>query len=367
MKIRYLNWFLLITVVVGGPLLLRAWPTADAQGGIVYNALPAFYQEQTVFYYIFDNGTPILDEGHRVAVIDQYRLVDANGDPIEGQFDIIPDGGPYTDTYSDLREIVEVTVPSDYEANRLTSVTALEEAGLLAEANVNRTGITVNVPVVFPGAILQGRERPTETIWSGGQELSVFNFGPTPAQTAPIYLLVTDEAGTRFDGVSSIIEQMHDDEGYSDFWQIFQVRVPPDTDPNSIRSYDDIIALGLPIQETSAVVNCPSIRLEHMNTAYFNDTLYHITQVERPDLPFEDNLPVLYIPDTQSASVLQAGPGDENYVGVCRPEAVNALDANLTNLLTNAAFIEENTETELLANITNSCAVLAEVLPDEVD
>lgn len=366
---RVLTLLIVASGFFGTTLLLNSTPApTTAQSGIVYNALPAFYQERLVFYYIFENGTPVLDEGRAVAVVDQYRLVNVEGEPIEGQYDIIPTGGPFAETYSDLREVVEVTVPADYEPNSLTSVEDLDDAGLLAEDNVNRTGETINAPAVFQGATLQGREQVTGLVWEGGREQAVFNFGSTPAQTAPIYLLVTDEAGSRLDGVSSVIEQMHADEGYSDFWQVFEVRVPPDTDPNSIRSYEDIVELGLPVRPTPAVVNCPAIRLENMAKAYWEDTLYHITQVERPDLPLEDTLPPLYLVDEQPELVLAQGPGDANYTRVCQPQMVQLNQSIGNNKLTNALSIEENTNIEVTSSSqVSTCAILAEVLPGEAE
>ncbi len=357
----------LIPLLLVTGILSWRYQSGVAQSGIVYNALPAFYQDEQVFYYIFENGTPVLDDGRRVAVVDQYRLVYADGEPVPEQHDIIPTGGPFSDTYSDLREIVEVIVPADYEANTFTSVEALEADGLLLDDNINRTGQTINAPIALVGAVLQGRDRAPEVVWENGQQQTVFNFGETPAEAAPIYVLVTDEVGTRLPGVSSVIEQMHDDPGYSDFWQMFEVRVPPDTDPNSIRSFEDIVALGLPIQETDTVINCPAIRLEHMAQAYYDDNLYHITQVERADQPVEDALSALYTLESQPEPVLQHAPGDAGYTGFCQPNLVQ-LQQNLPNPLTNAVFFEENTNVEVSLNSSvNSCAVLAPVLLVEQD
>lgn len=335
---------------------------ARSQYRIVYSVLPAFYEGQQVFYYIFNNGTPILEDGRRVGTVDQYRLVDSTGQPIGGQYDIIPTGGSFTPTYSDLREIVEVTVPDDYIPNSLTSVEALAEAGLLSEDNLNRTRITHNIPLVRANSQLQGHDHDLITLWENGREVYAFDFGATPAETAPIYKLITgiDEAGDPIflGGIDSVVEQMHADEGYSDFWQVIFVTVPEDTPQNSIHSYEQIVEAGYPIDATSLVVNCPAIRLEATTTAYLDGEAVIITQIERPDLD------VLGPPAYQQEErwILSVGPTDEAYTGFCEVVRVfgggdGVLYSDASTLVSDATLEPQGT--------TTTCAVLWELLKDD--
>ncbi|MCB9436708.1 MAG: hypothetical protein H6673_06900 [Anaerolineales bacterium] len=334
---------------------------ARSQYRIVYSVVPAFYEDQQVFYYIFNNGTPVLNEGQRVGQVDQYRLVDSTGQPIEGQYDIIPTDQTFTEDYSDLREIVEVAVPDDYVPNSLTSVEALAEAGLLAEDNLKRTGITHNIPVVRANSQLQGHDHDLIPLWGNGNAVYAFDFGATPAETAPIYKLITgiDDLGDPIflGGIDSVVEQMHADEGYSDFWQVVFVTVPEDTPQNSIRSYEQIVEAGYPIDATSLVVNCPAIRLEVTTTAYLDGEAVIITQIDRPDLD------VLGPPAYQQEErwVLSVEPTDEAYTGFCEVVRVfgggdGVLYSDASTLVAEATLEPQGT--------TTTCAVLWELLED---
>lgn len=344
-------------------LVMMAIPSpAQGQFAITYSVVPAFYQGQQVFYYVFNNGTVTLDDGQRVEVGEQYRLVDSTGQAIEGQHDIIPTGGPYTEGYSDLREIVEVTVPDGYSPNSLTSLEALTEAELLTEDNLQHTGLTHNIPLVRANSQLQGRDHDLITLWEDGHEVYAFDLGATPAQTAPIYKLITgvDEAGDPIflGGIDAIIEQMHADEGYSDFWQVHLVTVPADTPQNSIRSYQQIVDAGYPIEATPLVVNCPAIRLEHTTMAYVEGEAYIITQINRPDLD------VLGPPAYQQEArwILSANLNDELYTGFC--EVVRVLRGGDGVLYTDATALNAEASLEPQGT-TTTCAILWELLENE--
>lgn len=352
-----------ITILIPSPPISHA---SLPQATITYSVFPSFYNNQQVFYYIFNNGTPTVNDTGLVEVSQQYRLIDSSGQPIDGQYDIIPTG-PFTIGYSDLREIIEVTVPDDYIPNTITSIETLELQGLLTEENLNPTGETLNIPVVWADSQLQGRDRDLITLWQSDQQVAAFNFGATPAQAAPLYRLITgfDDAGIPIEfenGVITVIQQMHDDPGYSDFWQVFYVTVPEDTVPNSIRSYDQIVEAGYPIQETSAVVNCPAIRLEDMETAYYNDSPYIITHIDRPDLSFDSQPPTMYNVQYEDTDdwVLESAVEDEDYTGYCQPIDV----LNAASSMTNAATITADNSLSLEPQDTiATCAVLWELLP----
>jgi hypothetical protein len=339
---------------------------APPKATITYSVFPAFYENQQVFYYIFNNGTSLANDTGLVTVSQQYRLVDSAGRPIEGQYDIIPTGGAFTAGYSDLRELINVTVPDDYQPNSIASIEDLEAQELLAEENLTYTGESVNAPLVWADSQLQGRDHDLIGLWEGGQEVAAFDFGSTPAQAAPLYRLITgfDESGAPIEfenGVITVIQQMHDDPGYSDFWQVFFVTVPEDTVPNSIRSYEQIIEVGYPIQETSTVVNCPAIRLEDMDTAYYNDVPYLITQIERPDLTFDTSQPPLYAVQGEDGItwVLSSSSEDEDYTGYCEPTDV----FNAARLMTDATAIANDTTLSLEPReAMTTCAILWELL-----
>ncbi|MBI5930327.1 MAG: hypothetical protein HY862_13535 [Chloroflexi bacterium] len=291
---------------------------------ITQTVTPGFYEGQQVFYYTFFNGTPILSGGTEVAVGQQYRLVDADSQLIQGQSDLIA-AGPYDKGYSDLREIIEITVPDDYEVNSITSVEDL----LAQNWPQNPTGKLHNSPIVRTGTQLQGHDYDPLSIWINGEEHQAFDFGETPAQSAPIWVLITgyDATGSavRLPGQAGpIIRQLQSDPGYSDFWRVYFVTVPEDTVPNSLRSYEQIIASGYPIEASENVINCPVIRAENMAIGYLNDAAYYITRIDRPDLPLDENLPPIYtyvyddgVPLPDTPWVLSVGEGDDGYTGFC--------------------------------------------------
>ena len=343
--------------------LIAPFQATYAQGiKITQTVTPGFYEDQTVFYYTFFNGTPILDDGATVAVGEQYRLVDADGEPIAGQYDLIA-AGPYDNDYSDLREIIEVTVPDDYEANAITSVEDL----LAQDWPHTRTGHHHNMPIVRNGTQLQGHDYDPISIWINGEERQAFDFGETPAQTAPIWVLITgyDATGSaiRLPGQAGpIIRQLHDDPGYSDFWQVNFVTVPEDTIPNSIRSYDQIIENGYPIAVSENVINCPVIRLENMTIGYLNDTAYYITRIDRPDLPLDAALPPVYtyvyddgVPLTDAPWVLSVGEGDEGYTGFCMRSHVLLAS---TYHKSETAILSDANATIQPVGVVSTCAIL---------
>jgi hypothetical protein len=61
------------------------------------------------------------------------------------------------------------------------------------------------------------------------------------------------------EGQHNIIDVAPGDPGYSDLWQVNLVTVPGDYDPDSIRSYDELMASGYEITQTSIFVNCPVV------------------------------------------------------------------------------------------------------------
>jgi hypothetical protein len=334
---------------------------------ITQTITPGFYEGQQVFYYTFFNGTHVLDDGATVTVGEQYRLVDTEGKAVEGQYDLIA-YGPYDNGYSDLREIIEVTVPDFYEVNAITTIDDL----LAQDWPQTSTGKIHNVPIVRTGTQLQGHDYDPITLWINGEERQAFDFGETPAQTAPIWVLITgyDATGSaiRLPGQAGpIIRQLHDDPGYSDFWQVFFVTVPEDTAPNSIRSYQQILDAGYPIDASENVINCPVIRAENLAVAYLDDVPYYITRIDRTDLPLDETLPPIYtfvyddgVPFGERVWVLSAGKNDDAYTGYCmRTHVLLAAEEHTSE----AAILEDANADIQAVGVVSTCAILMEVLP----
>lgn len=292
------------------------------QASITYQVVEAFYEGRQVYYYTFQNGTPILDEGARVGVGIQYRLVNGDETPIEGQHDIIT-ANIHEEGYSDLREIINVTVPDDYEPNSITSAEEL----LAQDWPQTPTGETYNIPIARPGSQLQGRDHNPITLWLDGDDLTAFNFGQNTDLSAPIYVLVEgfdDEGNASRIDHKVLIKQMHDDEGYSDFWQVNFVVVPADTPPDTYRDVDDIDEAGFEIIPTENIINCPAIGLDEMAVAYVDDAAYNITHIARPELENTEDLPPIYAYTGEDAPLVMSITADDDaYTGYCEDMTVS--------------------------------------------
>lgn len=267
----------LFSLLIGSLAIPRTISTANPamQATLTYRLTEAFYENQQVYYYTFNNGTPVLDDGAEVEASVQYRLVNADSQAIEGQPDIIT-ANIWEEGYSDLREIIEVTVPGDYEANSITNHTDL----LAQDWEQNPTGVMRNIPLVRANSHLQGRDHNPIKVFLNDEEVEAYDFGTMTNKTAPIYVLIEgfdpDGNPVRVDHIA-LIDVMHADEGYSDFWQVVFVTVPADTAPNSFRKVADLVEAGFELDMSANVVNCPAIGLDEMQVAYYDDIAYNIT------------------------------------------------------------------------------------------
>ncbi|MCI0714515.1 MAG: hypothetical protein L0154_30455 [Chloroflexi bacterium] len=311
-----------ILVIIFSSMFASVLAAPPQQASITYQVVEAFYGGRQVYYYTFQNGTPILDEGARVGVGVQYRLVDEDGTPIEGQYDIIA-ANIFEEGYSDLREIINVTVPDDYKPNSITSADEL----LAQDWPPTSTGETYNIPLARSGSQLQGRDHDPITLWLDGDDLTAFNFGQNTDLSAPIYVLVEgfDDEGNaiRIDH-KVLIKQMHDDEGYSDFWQVNFVLVPADTPPDTYRNVDDINEADFEITPTQNVINCPAIGLDEMAVAYVDDTAYNITHIARPELENAEDMPPVYTYIGEDTPLLMSVIADDDaYTGYCEDMTVS--------------------------------------------
>lgn len=229
-----------------------------------YNLVKGWYGEQEVIYYDFGANTHASANGLEVITAPIYVLVtgfDESGNPqvVDGQRNII-DVVPGDEGYSDLWEVTFVTVPTDYEANTITSAQEILEAGY----ELTVPGIYVNCPVVPTGSTLENPDDASlVTGWYKGQEVSYFDFGVNDPITAPIYAFITgfDDAGSPLfvEGQSNVIGVVPGDEGYSAFWYVNLVIVPEDYVANTITSFDQVDSTMYEIVQPGLLVNCPVI------------------------------------------------------------------------------------------------------------
>jgi hypothetical protein len=204
-----------------------------------------------------------------------YALFYGNGDPVEDQLNIV-DVIPGDDGYNDFWHVNTVTVPDDYEANTITSVAGLTEAGYDIEA----TRIIKNCPIVPDGSTASKRHGggSAELVegWYDGQVVSYFLFEEAPLETtgdgsvplSPIYVSFNTNPGEDGGGPASgfmtesgspqthnVVATLPGDDGYSPLWM---VNVYDNADFDTVSDLDSatdatILANGV------ATVNCPLV------------------------------------------------------------------------------------------------------------
>jgi len=118
-------------------------------------------------------------------------------------------------------------------------------------------------PASAPGPVT-GIPRPS-TIprvdgWYRNTTVSYLDYGVQPNITAPILVFFQAASpGDMVAGQRNLIDAIPGQPGYSDFWRVHKVLVPSGYAANSIRSFEDAVASGYPIESTSIVVNCPVV------------------------------------------------------------------------------------------------------------
>jgi hypothetical protein len=247
-------------------LVLAASALPALAQGQTYELTQGWYEGRQTFYYDFGANTQATEDGEQVITAPIYVPItgfDEAGNPqtVEGQHNIVGvvSGDP---GYSDLWEVVFVTVPADYEANTFTSVADVLNSGY--ETTV--PGVLVNCPIVPEGSTLAEGGAPLVQGWYEGEAIYYFDFGPNTRDTAPIYAFITgfdDEGNPQFvEGQANVIGVIPGDPGYSAFWYVNLVTVPADYEANSITSVGEVMASGYEITEPGLLVNCPVLRTE---------------------------------------------------------------------------------------------------------
>jgi hypothetical protein len=247
---------------VGTPKSTQRTPVANGDGNFL-KLEAAWYRGHQVEYYDFGDKTG-LTQGSSVAVAPIYVFItglDANGNPdfVEGQHNIV-DVRPGDVGYSDLWQVILVTVPAGYKADSMTSAAAVASSGF----GMTSTDILVNCPIVYDGTELE-RGEPLVQGWYKGEVVFYPDFGPNPAVAMPVFSFVTEidaEGSPQFvERQLDIVDSIPTDPGYSAFRRVNLVTVPLSYEPNSIRSVADLRASGYEVTETDVVLNAPIIEL----------------------------------------------------------------------------------------------------------
>ncbi len=217
-----------------------------------------WYRDQAVEYYDF--GMNSTTSGNAVSAVPIYVLItgmNTDGTPqfVEGQHNIV-DLVPGDAGYSDLWQVVMVTVPQDYVADTLKSKSDIDASGY----PLTTTEMLVNCPIVPEGSTLEGGESLVQG-WYKGDAAFYPDFGANPSTALPIWAFITGmdaQGNPQFvEGQGNIIDSVPSDQGYSAFWRVNMVTVPADYEANTIKSAEAVLDSGFEIAETDLVVNCP--------------------------------------------------------------------------------------------------------------
>lgn len=202
--------------------------------------------------------------------------------PVDQQLNII-DVIPGDTGYNDFWHVHKVTVPEDYIANTLTSVTEIMESGY----EITRTNMIVNCPVVPNGSTARlrggGEDNGLVRGWYKDQVVFYFNFAEKmlnvdlPADGHPDVpvsdILVTfninpgESGGGPASGfmtelnsnqTHNVLETLPSHDGYSPLWD---VDVYDNADFNSVNNYATALSANL-LATGVALVNCPVISVQ---------------------------------------------------------------------------------------------------------
>ena len=231
----------------------------DATMATELSLISGWYRGREVQYYDFGTNTP-LAQGNSVLTAPIYAFItgmDAEGEPqfVEGQHNIIA-VVPGDEGYSDLWQVMLVTVDADYEADSVKSAADVMSRGF----EVAETDIFVNCPVVPEGSTLKGGEELVQG-WYNNEAVYYPDFGPNPPVAIPIWAFITGmdaEGNPEFvEGQMNIIDAVPGDPAYSAFWRVNLVMAPEGYEPNAVKSADEIREMQYTVEETDLNVNCP--------------------------------------------------------------------------------------------------------------
>jgi hypothetical protein len=241
--------------------LVAAWaaPIAAAQQAKQKDLVSGWYRDRAVKYFDFGDNTK-LAAGNTVSAAPIYVFIhgmkpDGKPDFVQGQHNIV-DVLPGEAGYSDLWQVMLVTVPSSYTPDSIKSKADLDAAKL----PITATQMFVNCPIVPAGTTLEGGKSLTQG-WAKGTQVFYPDFGENTNAAIPIWVFITgvDANGKPqfVEGQHNIIDAVPSDPGYSALWRVNTVKVPAGYKPDSIRSAADVRASGFEITQTNTIVNCP--------------------------------------------------------------------------------------------------------------
>ncbi|MFC7115040.1 hypothetical protein ACFQH2_08855 [Natronoarchaeum sp. GCM10025703] len=225
----------------------------------------------TVEYYNFDvqETTP--------API--YAFFYENGDPVEEQLNIV-DAVPGDELYNDFWRVNMVTVPDEYEANTVTSVSGISEAGY----DVEQTNTIKNCPIVPQGSTASKHhgdghdEAPLVQGWYEDEVVQYFLFEEDSFETmdgsvplSQIYVSFNTNPGQDGGGPASgfmteemsaqthnVVATLPGDAGYSPLWR---VNVYDNADFEDVSDLDSATSATI-LDDEAAHVNCPIVSTE---------------------------------------------------------------------------------------------------------
>jgi hypothetical protein len=194
--------------------------------------------------------------------------------PVTGQLNIV-DVIPGQANYNDFWRVMKVTVPADYVANTITSVSEI----LAASYTVEPTTSIVNCPIVPEGSVarLGGGAHGLTHGWFRGQLVAYFNFdedgitvteqGMVPAASIFVAFVVNPDqpnggppSGFKTETGSSqthnVAESLPGQVGYSPLWSVI-----PYNNSAFDAVHDLATALVAPNFGVAAKVNCPIVEV----------------------------------------------------------------------------------------------------------
>lgn len=199
--------------------------------------------------------------------------------PVAGQLNIV-DVIPGDPGYSDFWHVQKVTVPANYMANTLTSLSEIMAMGY----DIDPTNILVNCPIVPDGSTAEKRyideDNGLVEGWYEGMVVSYFNFSEKALTTepadpevpvSPIYVTFNinpDQEGggppsgfvteMGSDQTHNVVATLPEDAAYSPLWL---VNVYDNMDFNSVSDWTSATAATL-LASGVATPNCPIVSVE---------------------------------------------------------------------------------------------------------